>query len=143
MGNGVRKRHLPSLIPKGENPNVSAHHKPIINQSKDMGRKRKYKTPEEAEEAYRKGDREYQQKKRAMGLVDKTEEYRIWRKKNPLGANAHSKLNIAIKNGKIKRSACVVCGRKNAYGHHQDYKKPYDVIWLCPIHHKLIHQNGK
>ena len=100
---------------------------------------KKYKTYEEAEKFARKSDREYQRKKRAMGLVDKTEEYRIWRKKNPGGANAHQKLYLAIKNGKIKRSACLVCGRKDTHGHHQDYKKPYDVIWLCPVHHKLIH----
>ena len=33
----------------------------------------------------------------------------------------------------------MVCGRENAVGHHPDYAKPLDVIWLCKIHHRERH----
>lgn len=45
-----------------------------------------------------------------------------------------------VKAGKLKRPIyCQDCGAKHPklHGHHQDYDKPLEVIWLCPIcHHK-------
>ena len=47
--------------------------------------------------------------------------------------NAHSKLHYAIKTGKIKRpNKCSNCSKKcKPEGHHDDYNKPLEVIWLC------------
>jgi ribosomal protein L15E len=36
----------------------------------------------------------------------------------------------------------VVCGAKKSVAHHEDYKKPLDVIWLCQEHHKAVHMRG-
>ena len=53
---------------------------------------------------------------------------------------ARSCLNNAIKAGKISREPCSVCGKeKYIHGHHKDYSKPLDVIWLCAKHHKEMH----
>ena len=62
-------------------------------------------------------------------------------RKYPERIKATSKLNNAIKAHKIKRMKCFICGQKNTHGHHIDYKKPFEVIWLCPIHHKALHYN--
>jgi ribosomal protein S27AE len=35
---------------------------------------------------------------------------------------------------------CSKCGAK-AQAHHDDYKKPLDVRWLCPKHHGEHHRN--
>ena len=47
----------------------------------------------------------------------------------------------AIQRGLLKKHPCVICGKSKAEAHHQDYNKPYDVIWLCPEHHRRLHFN--
>lgn len=42
--------------------------------------------------------------------------------------------------GKIKKGPCSICGTNELVeGHHEDYSKPLDVIWLCQKHHKELH----
>ena len=45
----------------------------------------------------------------------------------------------AIRDGKIKQEPCAVCGSAKSQGHHEDYSKPLDVIWLCSRHHADRH----
>ena len=51
-------------------------------------------------------------------------------------------LNGALAQGKISRpSVCTSCGLECVpHGHHHDYAKPLDVIWLCPQCHTGLHQ---
>ena len=92
--------------------------------------------------------REYRQKnpewkkednKRNKNLIKKlVEEYR---EKYPEREIAKYKLRQAIKKGKVKKKLCEICGERNVHGHHQDYLKPLEVIWLCAKHHKYLHNN--
>jgi hypothetical protein len=46
-----------------------------------------------------------------------------------------------IYSGKLKRQPCERCGSSdNIQAHHEDYSKPRDVMWLCPIHHAERHK---
>ena len=45
-----------------------------------------------------------------------------------------------INDGRLTRRPCEKCGAK-AQAHHDDYKKPLDVRWLCPKHHGEHHRN--
>ncbi len=46
----------------------------------------------------------------------------------------------AIKAGSLKKQPCEVCERlENVEAHHDDYSKPLEVRWLCPLHHKGLH----
>lgn len=83
-------------------------------------------------------DREYQRLKRAR-LQHKTEESRQYRKKYPDKVKAQRILSRAVKIGQITKKPCEVCGDTNVHGHHPDYTKPLEVMWLCPIHHKAEH----
>ena len=41
----------------------------------------------------------------------------------------------------IKAKPCFLCKRKDrAVAHHNDYSKPYEVIWLCIWCHTKIHK---
>ena len=42
-------------------------------------------------------------------------------------AKARSDLNHAVRDGKIQRQPCKVCGEPCAVGHHPDYDKPLKV----------------
>lgn len=66
-----------------------------------------------------------------IGYVEK------WQKLNIEKRKAHHKVEIAIKKGKILKEPCTVCGSEKSEGHHEDYSKPLEVIWLCRLHHKL------
>lgn len=51
-----------------------------------------------------------------------------------------SDINHAIRDGKIKRQPCQICG-KLAEVHHIDYNNPLNIVWLCRKHHWQIYEN--
>jgi hypothetical protein len=63
----------------------------------------------------------------------------IQKKRFPEKFAARSILQSAVRRGKIKRLPCVVCGDRNSHGHHTDYGKPLEVVWLCRKHHRERH----
>lgn len=72
----------------------------------------------------------------------KCREYKAkYEKRNPLKYNAHRALNKAIKKGILIRLPCEQCGESKAEGHHPDYHKPLEVIWLCHKCHVELHRN--
>lgn len=75
--------------------------------------------------------------KRIERIIDKRSYSKLHRQNNPEKAAARRKLNNAIKAGKIQRQPCEVCGRK-AQGHHSDYSQPFNVRWLCFLHHREL-----
>ena len=64
----------------------------------------------------------------------------LYRLRNPKKYYATSQVAYALKTGKLKKKPCEVCGDKKSHGHHEDYNKPLDVIWLCNKHHKERHE---
>jgi len=68
---------------------------------------------------------------------DLNEYQRNWYQKNKEKRRAHVQLNRAIKSEKIVRPAnCCECKKEcKPDGHHEDYSKPFDVIWLCRACH--------
>jgi hypothetical protein len=51
---------------------------------------------------------------------------------------ANTAVSNAVRDGKLKKQPCWVCGEK-AIAHHPDYSRPLDVVWLCQPHHKQTH----
>lgn len=54
-------------------------------------------------------------------------------------ARAGALLHTAVKKGLVEKQPCEVCGDLRVHGHREDYEKPLDVIWLCPLHHAELH----
>ena len=55
---------------------------------------------------------------------------------------AHYELNNDIRwGGTIRPEYCSVCNQKcTPEGHHENYSKPLDVIWMCCNCHKHLHR---
>ncbi len=58
---------------------------------------------------------------------------------------AHQLVLYAVKLGFLNRpNKCEKCEKNcKPHGHHIDYSKPLDVVWLCHSCHKLEHANDK
>ena len=96
--------------------------------------------------------------------IDKYREYhakhkRCSRKKNPEHAKfmdkkaksdrieqvkAINKINQKVRSGKIQKpTACESCNAEiRLEAHHEDYSKPYDVMWLCKLCHEARHHDS-
>lgn len=67
-----------------------------------------------------------------------------WKEKNSFKRHVHVITGNAIRDGRIKKMPCEVCGDPQVHAHHDDYMKPLDVRWLCPSHHRQWHiDNGE
>jgi hypothetical protein len=62
-----------------------------------------------------------------------------WRAEHPEAYRAHNAANNAIRDGKLERQPCQMCGsQENVHKHHRNYSRPLDVIFLCArCHHRL------
>jgi hypothetical protein len=67
----------------------------------------------------------------------KTKEYR---RTNPKKYKAHQAVGRAISKGLLIPRPCEVCGNDQVHGHHCDYNKPLEVVWLCSEHHVAWHK---
>lgn len=58
---------------------------------------------------------------------------RRWQQTNKEKHNCHQRVSRAVKDGTlIRKLNCEECGKEcKTEGHHEDYNKPLDVIWLC------------
>jgi hypothetical protein len=66
-------------------------------------------------------------------------------KRNPIKRAAHIIVGNAIRDKKMFKEPCEICGtEEKVYAHHDDYAKPLNVRWLCPTHHGQWHkENGE
>lgn len=53
-------------------------------------------------------------------------------------ASAREMANVYQKRGKLKPRPCEICGDPKVEKHHEDYRKPLEVNWLCKIHHRMV-----
>lgn len=64
----------------------------------------------------------------------------VYRQRNPEKYHAHSLVASALRCGRLIKLPCQRCGTTvNVHGHHEDYSKPLDVMWLCAVHHAQRH----
>lgn len=80
--------------------------------------KRRLKSPERKAKAL-----EYQRRRRS---------------KYPGKTRANNAVSNALRDGRLVRQSCEVCGAK-AQAHHDDYRRPLVVRWLCFKHHREHH----
>jgi hypothetical protein len=60
-----------------------------------------------------------------------------WIERHPEATFAHYQLRNAVRRGELARpTSCESCGGTGrVHGHHDDYDRPLDVVWLCAVCH--------
>lgn len=56
---------------------------------------------------------------------------------------ARRKVRTELKQGRLVKQPCVVCGDAEVEAHHEDYAKPLEVVWLCRDHHAWVHRKPR
>lgn len=67
------------------------------------------------------------------------EQQRKRRERSPEKCAARAAVGRAIRDGRMVRLSCEVCGNSKTQAHHADYSKPLEVRWLCFVHHRMEH----
>jgi hypothetical protein len=65
--------------------------------------------------------------------------------KYPNKYKAHTIVSNAIRDKKLFKKPCEICGsNKSIHAHHDDYLEPLNIRWLCAAHHSQWHKaNGE
>jgi hypothetical protein len=65
--------------------------------------------------------------------------HKKWEAEHPERRKAIVALGNAVRDKKLERQPCFVCGKEKVEAHHPIYSMPLDVVWLCNHHHRLTH----
>lgn len=95
----------------------------------DAKYQREWKLKKKLTHSYNRGDRKAQKARE--------------RKKYPHQVAAYQKVFHALKRKKLIRPLnCSLCNERGyIMGHHSDYSKPLDVIWVCWKCHEMLHSH--
>lgn len=84
---------------------------------------------------------EYSQTQRGKNTIQRIK--KAWADRNPRKRAAQILFRNRQRYDKsLAPQPCVKCGAR-AHGHHENYDKPLEVVWLCPQHHKDRHKEMK
>lgn len=67
----------------------------------------------------------------------------LYKARYPLRYEAHNAVGNALRDGRLVKQRCEVCGSLRTQAHHPDYRKPLDVMWLCRKHHVEWHLHNE
>lgn len=84
--------------------------------------------------------RDYDRKRGSRHDKDYCQKYRA---RYPNKYKAHTLTGNAIRDMRLFKEPCEVCGaEKDVHAHHDDYLKPLNVRWLCSPHHSQWHRDN-
>lgn len=69
--------------------------------------------------------------------------HKKWEMNNRVKRKAQTAVNNAIRDGRLTKQPCHICGELEVEGHHPDYSAPLDVVWLCTKHHAQLHEEHR
>ena len=62
-----------------------------------------------------------------------------WRQKFPRKYLTYIITHNAIRDNRLNKRPCEICGETLVQAHHDNYSKPLDVLWFCVRHHREKH----
>lgn len=84
-------------------------------------------------------NRQYSQKLRSQDPERAKRYHKTSEARFPERKRAAVAVNNAVRDGRLVKQPCQVCGGLKVEGHHEDYSKPLEVVWLCRRHHMERH----
>lgn len=106
------------------------------NKCKDCAKKDARENRSKRRSQYAAYERQrFRDPKRKAQLLEAQRRRRV---RYPEKDKARHAVNNAIRDGKLERGMCEVCGEVGQ-AHHEDYSRPLDVRWLCLKHHRQEH----
>lgn len=136
---------------------IRKKHAQYYQKNKDEIKARLRREREENGDEVRRRDREYWAKNKDKKKAKDTR-YRLSHREN-INANNRRRwkedvefrdkhyirtcVNRLLREGKITRMPCKICGAEKAEAHHCDYNKPLELMWLCRKHHREWHKRNK
>lgn len=111
------------------------------NNPERVAARKAYMQTEDGKKAAKRARAAYMQTEKGKTVL--REAKKAYAKKNPAKRDAHVKLNNALRDGRVSRTPCLVCGCEKTEAHHVSYDLPLDVVWLCDRHHKQVHKEHR
>lgn len=101
-----------------------------------------YQKTEKGKEIHRAANKKYYQTEK--GVLNRAECHGRYEINNDTKKKKLARWAVkrAVNSGILDRMPCEICGDKITHGHHPDYDRQLDVIWLCPSHHKQWHDDN-
>ena len=64
------------------------------------------------------------------------------REKYPEKYKARTAVSNAMRDGKLIKKPCYLCGNEKSQAHHDDYSKPLEVLWVCSLCHIKVERKN-
>ena len=110
-----------------------------LNKCKSCAKKdvqKRYNDPESKKRIIEYERKRFQTPERKVKAIEYQRKRRL---KNPGKYKAVCAVNNAIRDGRLIKKPCEVCGNKKVEAHHPDYRSYLKVKWLCFKHHRELH----
>lgn len=107
--------------------------------SSNQDKIKEYRSTDEYRVIHNRGNRKYKKTERGKEAVRR--QCKRYREKYPEKVCARHLINNSVASGKTERpNHCTVCFKEcTPEGHHEDYTKPLEVVWLCSQCHNNVH----
>lgn len=79
----------------------------------------------------------YEKGRSASRKEYRRERFEIYCLLNPIKRTARCAVSNAVRDGRLTKYPCHICGDPKSEAHHANYSKPLDVEWLCRTHHRM------
>lgn len=110
-----------------------------LNFCKDCVKSRVTNHRKENVESFREYDRERSKAPKRQAHLKQVSKQN--NERYPEKRKARTAVSNALRDGRLFKQPCQVCGNTKSEAHHPDYSKPLEVEWLCKLHHEEVHSN--
>lgn len=110
-----------------------------LNHCKDCVKSRIKRRRVEAIEEYRQRDRTRFKTPERKEVVKHA---RVkMKEEHPEKIKARAAVSNALRDGRLTKEPCHLCGNPDSEAHHEDYNRPLDVHWVCQeCHQTAVHR---